>query len=344
MKKDPLYLQATRRHNTQGRPPIWMMRQAGRYMPEYRAIREKHSFLEMVRTPSIATEITLQPIDIFGFDAAILFSDILVTAEALGSHLKFIEKKGPVFSHPTRTMADVEALSTSEIPHNLNYVAKAIHLLKPELDTRNTPLIGFAGAPFTVASYMIEGQSSPDLKTMKYLMMNQPKVVHALLEKLTAVTIDYLNMQLEAGVDALQLFDTWAIHLSWNDFKTFSLPYIEKIVKSIHNPRNCPMTLFCKGSSVFAPLLANAGADVLGIDWNHSLLEVRRLVGPSIALQGNLDPYALYASEVELKKRVFDILTDMKNDPGFIFNLGHGLMPDMNPDVVKKVVDWVKNS
>ncbi len=311
-------------------------------MPEYRAIREKHSFLEMVRTPEVATEITLQPIDAFGFDAAILFSDILVTAEALGSPLDFIEKRGPVFQKPVRTLQDVNALSTSDIAAKLAYVPQAIRLLKPELNKRNTPLIGFAGAPFTVASYMIEGQSSPDLKTIKAIMMNSPEVVTGLLDKLTSVTIDYLNAQIEAGVDALQLFDTWAIHLSWNDFKTFSLPYIRTIISHLSNPKKIPVTVFCKGSSVFAPLLTDIGAQVIGLDWNASLSETRKLVGPKIALQGNLDPYSLYASAPILKERVTGILTEMNQDPGFIFNLGHGLMPDMNPSTVKQVVDWVK--
>ncbi len=336
-----LYLNATHSINTLGRPPIWMMRQAGRYMPTYRAIREKYSFLEMIRTPDIATEITLQPIDQFGFDAAILFSDILVTGEVLGRKVEFVEKKGPIFDHPIRTLADVAELSIDNVPEKLAYVTNAIRLLKPELRSRNTPLIGFAGAPFTVAAYMVEGQSSADLKTLKTIRYNNPEILHALLEKLTAVTIDYLNAQIEAGVDALQLFDTWAIHLSWDDIQEFSFAYIYKILTNLHNPNDIPITLFAKGSSAFAPLMAALPITVISLDWNADLTKMRHDY-PQLAIQGNMDPYTLYADRRILTSRVTHLLTTMGQDPGYVFNLGHGIMPDMNPDAIRHVVDLVK--
>ena len=338
---DSIYLNATQSLNTIGRPPIWMMRQAGRYMPTYRAIREKHTFLEMIRTPEIATDITLQPIDQFGFDAAILFSDILVTAEVLGRKVEFVEKKGPIFDRAIRTMADVAELFTDHVTEKLAYVTSAIRLLKPELQKRNTPLIGFAGAPFTVAAYMVEGQSSSDLKILKTMLFNDPGTVHALLEKLTKVTIDYLNAQIEAGVDALQLFDTWAIHLSWDDVQEFSFNYIHKILENLHNPRRIPITLFAKGSSAFAPLMATMPIDVISLDWNADLRCMRQQY-PQLAIQGNLDPYVLYASPDILTERISRLLGAMGRDPGYVFNLGHGIMPDMNPESIRRVVDIVK--
>ncbi len=342
MKQASIYLNAIHGENHSGRPPIWMMRQAGRYMPEYRAIREKHGFLEMIRTPEVACEITLQPLYKFGFDAAILFSDILVTAEALGSPVQFIEKQGPVFEHPIRTMVDVNALSAGGYIDKLHYVMDAIRMVKAPLAALQTPLIGFAGAPFTVASYMIEGKSSPDLKTTKQLMMRHPAVLHALLEKLATVTTVYLNAQIEAGVDSLQLFDTWAMHLSWADFRDFSLPYISKILTGLHNPNSVPVTMFCRGSSYLAPLIATLPIQAMSMDWGCSLSEIRRQF-PRLALQGNLDPFTLYASPEILDDRVDALLDEMAGDPGFIFNLGHGLMPDMAPEQVQRVVDRVKS-
>jgi len=335
-----LYLSATTCTNHTGRPPIWMMRQAGRYMPQYRAIREKYDFLQMIRTPELATEITLQPITHFHFDAAILFSDILVTAEAIGAPVQFIEKKGPVFDHPIRSLQDIDALTTTATCEKLSYVTDAIKLLRPRLDSLNVPLIGFAGAPFTVAAYMIEGQSSPDLKLMKTLMFSEPHIAHALLEKLTTVTIDYLNAQIDAGVHALQLFDTWASHLSWADYQIFSLHYISKIVAGLK--KSVPLTIFCKGSGVFAPLITQLPIQVLGLDWNCDLSYIRQHVGPKFALQGNLDPYWMLGEPAQLLATVEKLLVSMHGDPGFIFNLGHGIMPDIPMDNVRRVVDFVQ--
>ncbi len=344
MKTDTLYLQAANGQNHRGRPPIWMMRQAGRYLPEYRTIREKHGFLDMIRTPDVACEITLQPIHRFGFDAAILFSDILVTADAMGAPVQFIEKRGPVFEAPIRTLADINRLSTGdENIEKLQYVTNAIQLLKTPLAALQVPLIGFAGAPFTVASYMIEGQSSPDLKITKQIMMRTPEVLHALLQKLSDMTVLYLNAQIKAGVDALQLFDTWASHLSWGDFKTFSLPYIADILARLENPHQIPVTMFCRGSSYLAPLIATLPVQVISLDWGCDIRLIREQLGSRFALQGNLDPFTLYARPDILDARVDDLLDRMATDPGFIFNLGHGLMPDMDPDQVKRVVDRVQS-
>jgi uroporphyrinogen decarboxylase len=337
--KNCIYINAARQKNTSGKPPIWMMRQAGRYLPQYRKVREKHTFLEMVKNPEVATEVTLQPIDIFGFDAAILFCDILVTAEAMGCGLQFIEKKGPVFDKPIQTQNDILALSTENIPEKLAYVADAIQLIQKELTPRNIPLIGFAGAPFTVASYMIEGQSSPDLKNLKKLMYSNPHLFHELLQKLTTVTLIYLKEQIKAGVDAIQVFDTWASHLSFSDYVTFSLPYIRQIIEGL--PAEVPKTVFCKNSAAFAPLLAQLPVQAVSLDWGCSLSTMRKTLGHNITLQGNLDPYALFASPEILTQSVQRILQEMNQDPGFIFNLGHGLMPDINPDQVKRVVDLV---
>ena len=327
------------------RIPIWMMRQAGRYLPEYRAIREKHSFLEMVYTPDLATEITLQPIRRFGFDVAILFSDILVTAQALGASLEFIEKKGPVFDRPIQTDEDVDALDGKNALAILAPIFQTIRQLKPSLEALHTPLLGFAGAPFTVAAYMIEGSSSSDLKKMKRCIHSSPDRVHAVLKKLTDVTIVYLQNQIDAGVDAIQLFDTWAIHLDWQDFSTISLPYIRLIVEAIRSYKpSIPITLFCKGSGGFATLLMSCKPDVIGLDWNCNLIDMRSRLGNTVALQGNLDPYALYATPEILKHKVQYVLDQMKVDARYVFNLGHGLMPDIDPDQVKRVVEWVKGA
>lgn len=339
--KTSLYIQAATCQNHTPRTPVWMMRQAGRYLESYQKFRRNYRFLDMIKTPDIAAAITLQPIEQFGFDAAILFSDILVTAEAMGAELQFIEKIGPKFTHPLRRKVDIKNLSTTDIDEKLSYVYQAIKQTKTLLEPFKTPLIGFAGAPFTVASYMIEGQSSPDLKNVKQYAFQNPDLMHLMLEKLTTVTITYLNSQIAAGVDALQLFDSWANALSWEDFNEFCFPYIKKIIEALQ-PTDIPITVFCRGSSVFYPLLAKTGANVVGLDWNCDLDTVRQTITPPIALQGNLDPYLLYAPETVLKKRVQDIIQARKDDPGFIFNLGHGIMPDMSPDAVRLVVETIR--
>jgi len=342
MQKTPLYITAAQGKPT-SRPPVWMMRQAGRYLPEYRALRQKHTFKQMMSTPDLATEVTLQPIRRFGMDAAILFSDILVIPESLGCKFDFIETKGPVFDHPIRTNQDILNLNSDHSAQNISYVQQAITQLRPQLDTLNTPLIGFAGAPFTVASYMIEGGGSPTLKHTKYMMTNQPQVLHHLLDKITETTINYLNAQIENGVAALQLFDTWAGLLSWNDFKTVAFPYLKTIIDSLNNPNNIPITIFCKNTAAYLDLLPHTGCNVISVDWTVNLPQLLKS-NRSFAVQGNFDPYWLHAPLPLIKDKIEFLLTETRQCSGYIFNLGHGLMPDINPDAVKCVVDTIKNS
>ncbi len=335
-----LYLDAATCKPT-SRPPIWMMRQAGRYLPEYRALRQQHGFMQMMKTPELATEITVQPIRRFGMDAAILFCDILVTAEALGSQLHFDEGIGPVIDNPIRTAEDLLLMHQPDVEDVIGYVAKAIHMIKKELASTGTPLIGFCGAPFTVASYMIEGRGSVDLKKVKTIIGNQPEVLMALLDKLTDVSITYLTMQAKAGVNALQIFDTWAGLLSYRDFETFALPPIKRMIAAL-KPLGLPISVYCRHSGTFAPLLATTGASVISLDWQCNLADMRVLIPETIGLQGNLDPYLLLASEPVLKQRVIEILESMRGKPGFIFNLGHGVFPEVNPERVRLVVETVR--
>lgn len=319
------------------RPPIWLMRQAGRYLPEYRAIRAKHTFLEMCRQPELITEITLQPIQRFGFDAAILFSDILMIPDVLKMGLHFDEGIGPVIDHPVRDEAGVKKLCHPCINEELAFVAEGIRLLKKEL---NVPLLGFCGAPFTVASYMIEGGVSKDLRKTKTWMIKEPQSFHLLMNKIADLTIDYLNLQIEAGVDAVQIFDSWALVLAHPQFREFSLDYIQKIKDGLI--KKVPFIIFCKGSSVFAPDLAEISPAAISLDWNADLALMRKRIAPSIALQGNLDPDILYGSPSFIYQEAMRILKGMEGDPGFIFNLGHGIHPDIPLESVQTLVDTVK--
>lgn len=321
------------------RPPVWMMRQAGRFMKEYWAIKNKYSFLEMCKTPEIAAEVTMLPVDLLGVDAAILFSDILVTAEAMGGQLSFEQGVGPLFANPVRNRADAEALRT-DVVNELQYVADAISVARQRLQGR-IPLIGFAGAPFTVLSYLVEGGSSKDFKRTKLLLNNEPELAHLILQKIADVTVDYLNMQIAAGVDALQLFDSWALALAWDDYRTFAHQYNTYIISKL-NRTGVPIISFCKGSSVFAPLMAEAGPDVISVDWNADLRNVKDSLPQGIAVQGNLDPFVLYADKAVIKKRILQLFERMRGQEGFIFNLGHGIMPDIPFDNVKYAIEVVK--
>ncbi|PRD47954.1 uroporphyrinogen decarboxylase [Sphingobacterium haloxyli] len=320
------------------RPPVWMMRQAGRFMPEYWEIKNKYSFLEMCKTPEIAADVTMLPVDLLDIDAAILFSDILVTAEAMGGELSFEQGVGPRFNNPVRTQADVDRLEIDCID-KLQYVADAIHVVQERLAGR-IPLIGFAGAPFTILSYLVEGGSSKDFKRTKLLLNNQPALAHQLLKKIADVTINYLNMQIEAGVNAVQLFDSWALALSWNDYRDFSHYYNKYILANIK--RSVPVISFCKGSSVFAAMMAEANPNVISIDWNADLKNVKQLLPAGIAVQGNLDPFVLYADKHVIKDKIIQLFERMRGEQGFIFNLGHGIMPDIPFDNVKYAIDVVK--
>lgn len=320
------------------RPPVWMMRQAGRFMPEYWEIKNKYSFLEMCKTPEIAADVTMLPVDLLDIDAAILFSDILVTGEAMGGDLSFEQGVGPRFSNPVRTQADVDRLETDCVD-KLQYVADAIRVVQERLAGR-IPLIGFAGAPFTILSYLVEGGSSKDFKRTKLLLNNEPALAHQLLQKIADVTINYLNMQIDAGVNAVQLFDSWALALSWNDYRDFSHHYNKYILANIK--RTVPVISFCKGSSVFAPMMAEANPDVVSIDWNADLKNVKQVLPANIAVQGNLDPFVLYADKKVIEEKILQLFERMRGEKGFIFNLGHGIMPDIPFDNVKHAIDVVK--
>lgn len=322
------------------RPPVWMMRQAGRFMKEYWAIKNKYSFLEMCKTPEIAADVTMLPVDLLGIDAAILFSDILVTGEAMGGQLSFEQGVGPRFANPIRTWDDASALRT-DVLGELQYVADAIEVVQQRLGGR-IPLIGFAGAPFTVLSYLVEGGSSRDFKRTKLLLNNEPELAHLILQKIADVTVGYLNMQIAAGVNAVQLFDSWAQALSWNDYQTFAHSYNVQIISKLDR-KDIPVISFCKGSSVFAPLMAEAGPDVVSVDWNADLRNIKDSLPKGVAVQGNLDPFVLYADKKVIKEKILQLFERMRGQDGFIFNLGHGIMPDIPFDNVKYAVEVIKD-
>lgn len=333
-----LFLDAAFSKQTE-RPPVWMMRQAGRFMPEYWEIKNKYSFLEMCKTPELAADVTMLPVDLLGIDAAILFSDILVTGEAMGGDLSFTQGIGPRFANPVSTLADVDALNVDCLD-KLQYVADAIKVIQQRLDNK-IPLIGFAGAPFTVMSYLVEGGSSKDFKKTKLFIHNHPEVAHKLLAKIAKVTIDYLNLQIAAGVNAVQIFDSWALALTWNDYREFSHKYIQEIIANL-NRKDIPVISFCKGSSVFAPMMAEANPDVVSVDWNADLLNIKNILPAGMAVQGNLDPHILYAEKPVIKKYILELFERMRGEKGFILNLGHGIMPDIPFDHVKYAIDVVK--
>ena len=341
MLKNDSFLKACRNEPTDF-TPVWIMRQAGRYMKEYRAIRKKVAFLEMCKTPELVTEATLLPIDIIGVDAAILFSDILIPVEAMGMEVSFTEKRGPVFSNPIRTEFQVQSLSIpgpAESIERMAFIPDSIKLILRALDNR-VPLIGFSGAPFTLATYMIEGETSKNFTWIKRIMYTEPALLHNLLDKIATTVIHYLNMQIEAGVDAVQLFDTWAGSLSPDDYKEFALPYVEKVIKGI-NKGTCPVILFANGVGNILEYMGNAGANVIGLDWRIDIGNARKRVSDSVSLQGNLDPCVLYAKPPVIRKYVKSIIGKYGPGTGHIFNLGHGILPDTPVDHAKAFVDIV---
>lgn len=319
------------------RTPVWLMRQAGRYMEEYRAVRAKVSFLELCKSPELCTEVTLQPIDLLGLDAAILFSDILVPIEPMGMKLDFTP--APVFEKPIRTQADVDALRVIKPEEDVPFVMETTRMLRRELEGRNVPLIGFAGAPFTLVSYMVEGGGSKSFMKLKSMMWGQPSVYRSLMEKVTETVILYLKAQVDAGAQALQLFDTWGGILSPADYLNFVLPYTLRVINSVRTPE-VPLINFVGNSQGFMPLVAQAGGDVIGVDWRIDIAEARRQVGKDKAVQGNLDPLALLAPIPEIDKRVKEIIA-AAGDTGHIFNLGHGIVPETPVDHVKALVESV---
>lgn len=331
-----LFLQALQCRNTSG-PPVWLMRQAGRHLASYRALRQRYSFLQMCHEPDLITQVTLLPIRAYGMDAAILFSDILVVAEALGVGLRFEDQVGPLIERPIRNREEIEALPLPD-PSKLQFVAQGIQQLKAQLQV---PLIGFCGAPFTVASYMIEGKTSRDLKKTKRWMLEDPQGFHALLKKIADWSQVYLELQIKAGVNAIQIFDSWANVLAHYSFREFSLAYLQDLLNGIRH-QDIPVILFCRGSSVFAPQLAELHPAGIGLDWNCHMPYMRRFIPKSIALQGNLDPDILYSPIPRLEAEVQRLLDEMEGDTGFIFNLGHGIAPDVSEKAVETLVNCVK--
>ena len=330
------FLRACRREPVD-RTPVWFMRQAGRYMAEYRALREKHSLLELCLTPDLAIEVTLQPIRAFGFDAAILFSDLLVPLAPMGIPFDFQKGEGPVIEKPVRSAADVAALRLFEPREELRVVLEAIRGLRRELQV---PLIGFAGAPFTLASYAIEGGHSNNFARTKGLMYGEPGTWHRLAEALSTIVADYLRAQVEAGAQAVQLFDSWTGALDAPDYREFVLPHVRRIFDALADV-DVPKIHFGTVTGHLLAVQREAGGTVIGIDWRTPLDEGWRLVGDGAAVQGNLDPTLLFAPRERLLARVDDVLRRAGGRPGHVFNLGHGILPGTPPEAVKAVVDRV---
>jgi len=337
--KNDLFLRACKRKPVE-RTPIWIMRQAGRYLPEYRAVREKADFLTMCKTPELAAEVTIQPVDIIGVDAAIIFSDILVIPEAMGMKLEMHEGRGPVFPNPVRNEKDAKSLKKLDPTKDLKYILDAVSLTKKELKGR-VPLIGFAGSPWTLLTYMVEGKGSKNFSNVKSLIFNNPLLAHSILEKLAEAVADYLSAKIEAGADAVQIFDTWGGILSQDDFEEFSLRYVEMIISKIKRKKE-PVIFFPKGIHYKLKKVSRCGADVIGLDWTMNIGKVRKEIGNRVALQGNLDPTVLYATEEKIKEEVIKILSSYGSGSGHIFNLGHGILPDVNPGKAKYLVKIVK--
>ncbi len=340
MSERQLFIRACWREEVE-RTPVWLMRQAGRYMRAYQRIRERHSFLEMCKNPRIAAEVTLQPVERLGVDAAILFSDILVLVEAMGMRLEFHEGLGPRLSEPVRTPEGVHRLRVPDAERDLHYVMEAIKLARKKLRGR-VPLIGFSGAPFTLASYVIEGRSSRSFRFTKEMMFSQPEAFCALMEKLTTAVIDYVNAQVDAGVQALQIFDSWAGCLAPQDYEQYVLPHMRRLFSEIEARGEVPVIHFANQAGTFLDKVRLAGGDVIGVDWRIPLDEAWRRVGYEVGIQGNLDPLALFAPLHEIERRVRDVLDRAASRPGHIFNLGHGVHKDTPEENVVALVKMVK--
>ncbi|MFP3872936.1 MAG: uroporphyrinogen decarboxylase [Thiohalophilus sp.] len=324
--------------------PVWMMRQAGRYLPEYRATREKAgSFLDLCKNPELACEVTMQPLDRFDLDAAILFSDILTIPDAMDLGLYFAEGEGPCFERPLRTAAAIEQLPVPDVSDSLGYVMDAVSTIRRELDGR-VPLIGFSGSPWTLATYMVEGGTTKEFALVKGLLYENPRAMHQLLEKLARTVIDYLNAQIAAGAQAVMIFDTWGGVLTTRDYSEFSLDYMRRIIAGLtreHEGRRVPVIIFSKGGCQWLEDQATIGADALGLDWTIDIGLARQRVGRQVALQGNMDPCVLYASPERIREEVATILQSYGPGPGHIFNLGHGIHQHVDPDHARALIDAV---
>lgn len=324
--------------------PVWMMRQAGRYLPEYRATREKAgSFMNLCTTPDLACEVTLQPLKRFALDAAILFSDILTIPDAMGLGLRFAAGEGPQFARPIRNAADIKALGVPDPEQELRYVIDAVRLIRREL-AGSVPLIGFSGSPWTLATYMVEGSGSKEFARVKGMLFEQPSLLHGLLDKLAQSVTVYLNAQINAGAQAVMLFDTWGGVLTTRDYRIFSLEYMIKIIDGLvreYDGRRVPVILFTKGGQTWLEAMADTGCDALGIDWTIELSHARARVGDRVALQGNMDPCVLYASPARIREEVAVILGSFGKGPGHVFNLGHGIHPHVDPEHAGVFIDAV---
>lgn len=317
------------------RTPVWMMRQAGRYLPEYRQTRQQAgSFMDLCRNKELACEVTLQPLERYPLDAAILFSDILTIPDAMGLGLRFEAGEGPVFDRPIRSMADAKKLFVPDMGTDLSYVMDAVSTIRTALNGR-VPLIGFSGSPWTLATYMVEGGSSKNFSLIKKMMYDTPEILHHILEVLADSVTQYLNAQIEAGAQAVQIFDTWGGVLTPRDYKLFSLNYMAKIVEGLkreNDGRKVPVILFTKGGGQWLEAMSETGCDALGLDWTTNIGEARKRVGDKVALQGNMDPSVLYASPERIREEVSTILESFGHGTGHIFNLGHGIHPEVDPE------------
>ncbi len=318
------------------RTPVWLMRQAGRYLPEYRRVRSACSFLDLCKTPELAVEVTLQPVDILGVDAAILFSDILIPIEPMGMRLDFVP--GPVFEEPVRSLADVERLRVPDMEEAVPFVLETIRQLRRELEGR-VPLIGFGGAPFTLACYMVEGKGSKDFVSIKKMMYSAPEIYAALMDKVSTALIAYLKAQIAAGAQAIQVFDTWGGILAPSDYQRYVLPYTARVIAGLGS--EVPVIHFVKGAGAMLELVKRAGGDVVGLDWHVGLAAARDVLGPGVAVQGNLDPTVLYGPKSLIEAEVKRILDENNGRPGHIFNLGHGILPDVPPENAVHMVECV---
>jgi uroporphyrinogen decarboxylase len=319
--------------------PVWLMRQAGRYMAEYQALRQKYSILEIIKTPELAVEVTMQPLKAFNLDAAIIFADILPLLEGMGLNLEFVKGEGPVIHNPIRTPADIEALQRPDPRESLAFTLNAVALARKELPG-NVPLIGFSGAPFTLASYAIEGGSSRNYVLTKSLMYEYPQAWHKLMDKLAWMVGEYLYAQAEVGAQALQLFDSWVGALAPVDYAEFVLPYAKQAIGRAREA-GVPVIHFSTNTTSMLGLIQQAGSDVVSVDWRIDLQKAWQILGNEVALQGNLDPVTLFAPLPILKKRVAAILDQVKAHPGFIFNLGHGILPQTPVEHVAALCDFV---
>ncbi len=346
MAYNDLFLRAARCEPTE-RTPVWMMRQAGRYMQEYRDIRAKHGFLEMCRTPELAVAVSMQPVDLVGVDAAIMFSDILVGFPGMGLDLEFAKGEGPIIHNPVRTAADVARIGVADPLDDTGFVMETVKILRRELEHK-VPLIGFAGAPFTLASYAIEGRGTRDYENCKALMWSEPAAWDALLTKFADTTIAYLCAQIDAGVQAVQLFDSWVGYVAPRDYERSVLPHTKRVIDAVKTHGNkvvpnggVPVIHFPNGATSMLDLAQKAGGDVIGVDWRIDMRSAVEQISPKFAIQGNIDPVALFAPDDELEAMVVEILEAVGTRPGHIFNLGHGIHKTSDPEKARTMIHIV---